>query len=110
MSPLENDIPLLAIDVHIPEDTSTKNNNVATSQLFQPPTLTELLRAQESDTYCRMGHTQLGHNNFDFKVNNDSLLVQCSRVEGALQIVVIRLHYQCILLLSHYPPIAEHSS
>lgn len=56
-----------------------------------------------------MAHPQIGHINSKLNVNSDSLLVQCSRVYGPLQIVVPLSLRQRILMLQNYPQIARHT-
>lgn len=75
-SPLEVDIQLLAIytPIHIPEDKSTNDAFVASAHLLQLLTLTGSLCAQASDTYCFMGHAQVGHPNSEFNVNANGIL------------------------------------
>lgn len=98
-------MPLLAIDTHTTKNTPTNDDNIASPQLFQPLTVTKFLITQASDTYCRMGHTQVGRNNSKFDVNNDGLHVRSSRVDGALSVVVPPPLRERIIILSHHPPI-----
>lgn len=68
------------------------DDNVASPQSLRPPTPAEFLRAQASNTYCLMGHAQVGRDNSEFNVNTEGLLVRRSRVDVALQIVPPLLH------------------
>lgn len=70
-SSLKDEISIMAIVTQTSENTSTNNCNVASSQSFQPPILTEFLHAQASDAYYRMKHAQIGRNNSEFSVNNN---------------------------------------
>lgn len=65
-NPLEDDILLLATNANTLEHTSKNNDKVASPRSFQPPTQMKFLRAQVGDTYFRMGHAQVRHNNFEF--------------------------------------------
>lgn len=78
--------------------------------MHQPPTLVNLLCAQDQDAYYRVGHAQFGHANSKFSVNSGRLLVHRSSVDGAKLIVVSPSLRQCILLLSHHLPIVLHLS
>lgn len=84
----KNDIPLLAIDKHAAEITSTSSDKVASLQLLQQTSLTEFLRAQASDAYCRRGHAHVDHNNSEFNGNTDGHFVRRLCVNRAVRIVV----------------------
>lgn len=107
-SPLKDNISLLVIDTYTSENTPTNNDIVVSLQSLESPTLKEFLRAQVTDTYCHIRHAKVGHTNFAFNFNSDDLLIRCSRVDGALQIIVLILRFQRILILSHHPSNARH--
>lgn len=109
MSPLEDDIPLLTIDMQAHKDTSKNDDSVALPQSFQQPTLTEFLRTQASDTYSRMGWSQVGHTNFEITGNTVGLLIRRSRIDGALKTVVSPSLCQRSIIPLHHPPIAGHA-
>lgn len=108
--PLGNDIYLLPIDTNTHRKTSTKDDNAASPQSFYSPIVADFLRAQAADTYYRMKHVQVGHNNSEFNPNIYGLLVRRSRINGAIQTVVTLLLRQRISMKSLQPPTAGRST
>lgn len=107
-SPLKDDIPLLVLITHTPENIPRNNDNATSPQSFQPQTRMMFPDAQVSKAYCRMKHAQVGHSKSKSNVNTHSLLVQTSPIYGALQIFEPPPLGRRTLMLRHHPPIARH--
>lgn len=119
---LEGQLPLLVIDHFVNENTLDKSgkrnhhhvmhiNNTDVSmdkQTYDEPPIFELIHLQINHFLDQTGTAQTGRANGEFSINSDVQLVQRSIVDGAIQIVVSPLLHQNILLISQYPPIAEH--
>lgn len=72
---LENDISPLEINRRNFSPSQTSDNSVDSSQAFQSPALTEVLRRQARDTHCHMRYAQVGRASFELNFNPDGLLV-----------------------------------